>query len=391
MVIYLYLHMLIMGSDSDLLQNELMIRLNMQTGSGHYGTVEVVGIAQEMLEQLEGADLTPAEWRRFFAVYTGSEVPVSGDMPPILGTYEINGGVIRFIPRFPLVKELAYSARFSPAVMYMAVGVTSPPAEPPVDATFSLPRPPGSETTVVSHIYPGKQDLPENLLKFYIHFSAPMRRGQVYDFIRLIDESGNEVQGAFLELDPELWDRDARRLTLFFDPGRIKRGLRPNIDLGMALGAGQRYRLVIDREMKDAYGERMRASYEKEFTAGAADRSSPDYTAWRLTSPASGTTAPVILDFPESLDHALLGRMVEVVDASGRLIDGSIEVTGEETRWQFTPINPWSTGAYHIRIDPLLEDLAGNMLHRLFDVDTQNEQEAPTGESTYVILPFQVK
>ena len=39
--------------------------------------------------------------------------------------------------------------------------------------------------------------------------------------------SGQAVADPFLELDEELWSTDGRRFTLLFDPGRIKRGLKP--------------------------------------------------------------------------------------------------------------------------------------------------------------------
>ena len=69
--------------------------------------------------------------------------------------------------------------------------------------------------------------LPENLLKFYVHFSAPMSRGNIYDYIRLLNADGKQVELPFLEIDEELWDDSLTRLTLFIDPGRIKRGVLP--------------------------------------------------------------------------------------------------------------------------------------------------------------------
>ena len=58
----------------------------------------------------------------------------------------------------------------------------------------------------------------------------------------------------FVELEQELWNRDQTRLTLLFDPGRIKRGVKPNVDMGPVLLEGHRYTLVIDRDLKDANG-----------------------------------------------------------------------------------------------------------------------------------------
>ena len=60
----------------------------------------------------------------------------------------------------------------------------------------------------MTHVYPSRAMLPENLLRLYIHFSAPMSRGEAYRRIRLLDATGKPVDDPFLELDEELWSRD---------------------------------------------------------------------------------------------------------------------------------------------------------------------------------------
>jgi len=37
-----------------------------------------------------------------------------------------------------------------------------------------------------------------DLLKFYLHFSAPMRRGHIYDYVHLRDDTGQDVEIPFL-------------------------------------------------------------------------------------------------------------------------------------------------------------------------------------------------
>ena len=39
-------------------------------------------------------------------------------------------------------------------------------------------------STIVEHVYPSTDQLPENQLKFYLHFSAPMSRGEAYSRIQ---------------------------------------------------------------------------------------------------------------------------------------------------------------------------------------------------------------
>ena len=96
-------------------------------------------------------------------------------------------------------------------------------AAPEIARDFVLPKP-SSIATKVAAVYPSKSALPENQLKFYVHFCAPMSRGEAYERIHLSNERGEEVEFPFLELGEELWDDSGTRFTLFFDPGRIKLG-----------------------------------------------------------------------------------------------------------------------------------------------------------------------
>ena len=51
-------------------------------------------------------------------------------------------------------------------------------------------------------------------------------------YVHLGDADGRDLPHALLAMPPELWDRPRRRLTLLLEPGRIKRGLVPNAELG---------------------------------------------------------------------------------------------------------------------------------------------------------------
>jgi hypothetical protein len=44
-------------------------------------------------------------------------------------------------------------------------------------------------------------------------------------------------------------------------------------------------------------------------------------------------------------------------------------VRAHETRWDFTPRQPWVAGTYHLVANKRLEDLAGNSIGRPFEVD----------------------
>jgi len=293
---------------------------------------------------------------------------------PLLGSCRVEDGVLIFQPRFPLQPGLRYRAVLAP---------TS------TTATFEVPRRNPSPSTVLEHIYPSTDRLPENQLKFYLHFSAPMSRGEAQRRVRLLDPTGRAISLPFLELDQELWDPDGRRLTILFDPGRIKRGLLPHEEAGVPIEEGKTYTLVVDREWLDEENRPLADGLSKTFRVGPADRQPPDPKAWRLTSPRAAGRDPLSLEFPEPLDRALLERLLEVVDARGRPVPGSIQVDREETRWLFTPREPWKAGEYKLLVERTLEDLAGNTIGRPFEVDLFERVEERISRET-IPLPFRV-
>ena len=79
-------------------------------------------------------------------------------------------------------------------------------------------------------MYPSSPVLPANQLKLYIVFSAPMQGGDFWASIHLIDQDGKPAYLPFV--GQEVWNRDNTRLTLIFDPGRIKRGVKRTLISG---------------------------------------------------------------------------------------------------------------------------------------------------------------
>jgi hypothetical protein len=243
------------------------------------------------------------------------------------------------------------------------------PAADPISADFKLPERNGLPSAYVSAVYPSADVLPENLLKFYVHFSAPMSRGRIYEHIHLLGENGKEIELPFLEIDEELWDAQLTRLTLIIDPGRIKRGVLPLEEVGPALESGKRYSLVIDREFRDASGEPLRESFRKSFAVGAPDREPPDPTRWSILPPRAETTDEVKVNFLEPMDEALTRRLIRVKGFSGELVEGRIRLDDGERQWSFAPTRPWRRGSYRLVIQTTIEDLAGNNIGKPFDVD----------------------
>jgi hypothetical protein len=294
----------------------------------------------------------------------------AANVPGLLGSYRIESSAVIFTSQFPL----------QPGVSYRAVAKI--PGAVPVSRVFSIPKGDATPTTVVQRVYPSANVLPENQLKFYIHFSSAMARGSAYDHISLVDQSGARVDDPFLQLGEELWDPSGRRFTLFFDPGRIKRGLLSQQELGIALHEGKRYTLVIGKGWKDAEGRQLAADFRKTFTVGPADRKTIDLRSWTVSKPLAGTRNVLIVSFPEALDHAILQRELDIATSTGTVIKGGVAIGPDEKRWIFTPDAAWKKGAYVIRVGTALADLAGNMIDRPFEVDVFERVDQNLNRST---------
>jgi hypothetical protein len=241
----------------------------------------------------------------------------------------------------------------------------------------------------VTAVYPSASQLPSNLLKLYLYFSAPMRAGDSYRHIRLEDDAGNPVEAPFLPLQPELWDREQRRLTLWFDPGRIKQGLIPNRTMGPPLEEGRRYRLIVDTSWRDANGRPLAEPFVKRFTTTAADDDRPDPAGWIIEAPRASTRQALVVALPEPMDFAMLRRSLVITDATGAVLAGEVSVDAEETIWRFTPSSSWRPGTYRLLVRADLEDLAGNNLRRLFDTDldapSRLREKEPVSERSFVV------
>lgn len=339
---------------------------------------EVLHLAPEILEHLRNQELPYERWIEIFPVVAGAPEP---GRPAMWGSYSVEADRVRFTPRFPLAPGQAYSADW--------LGGSGELACEPVAASFRLPPSAGPSTTEVLAVYPSAGELPENLLKLYLQFSAPISCGEALRHLHLVTTGGEEVLAPFAAPEHELWNPSHDRLTVFFDPGRIKRGVGPNETFGPTLRAGESYRLVIDHQWRDAGGRPLKLGFEKHFRVVAADRSQTRPEDWRLEAPA-GSRGVLVLSFPEPLDHALLQRLLVVVDGEGHRLEDNVTVDDRERRWSFRPADPWRPGSYEIRVDAALEDLAGNSLRRSFETAIVGAPAPAPAEEPVVRLPFAV-
>lgn len=314
------------------------------------------------------------------AVYFGLELDEA--LPQVIGSTEYSRGGLIFKPKYGFSPGAAYRVEVGYHKKEDIRNLQS------FQTSVSIPEVDRTPKTLVTNVYPTGDKLPMNQLKLYIEFSTPMRMGSAYEHIKLYREPEHVLEEeAFLAMPEELWDPERKRLTIFFDPGRIKRGVQPNLQLGLPLVEGRRYRLVIDRGWLDSNGARLLEGYEKSFSVIEVDRKSPQPNDWEVVSPEMDSRSPLAVNFRESMDYGLLHSAIVVVDADEQPVAGEISVAEEESLWQFVPHQPWAKGEYRLLINPWLEDLAGNNLRRKFDVDLHDPADRPK-EIDQVVIPF---
>ena len=88
-----------------------------------------------------------------------------------------------------------------------------------------------------------------------------------------LDDNGAEVMDPFLPLDAEFWNDDRTRYTVFFDPGRQKRGIAPIAEMGRSLTKGKSYTLVVDAAWRDGNGLPLKQAFRR-------GRGRPATTTW---------------------------------------------------------------------------------------------------------------
>jgi hypothetical protein len=311
----------------------------------------------------------------------------SGAVPAVAGRYTAENGAVVFAPLFGFDAGRRYRVEFNADRLGEAAASLG---AAPIVAEVGLPAISRDPTTVVTHVYPAADVVPENQLRLYIYFSAPMGRRGGLDYVRLLDEHGAPVDDPFLPLDAEFWNGDRTRYTVFFDPGRQKRGILPNQEMGRSLEPGRTYSLAVSREWPDGDGLPLKEEFRRSFRVGPADERPLDHPrTWRIDAPPPRTRQPLQVAFAEPLDHGLLLRALGVVDADGREVAGHIEAAGSDTRWTFTPSEDWTAGGYQLKVLSILEDLAGNRIGRAFEVD-EFERADSRPEPEAFIVPFRV-
>lgn len=216
-------------------------------------------------------------------------------------------------------------------------------------------------------VYPSESAIPENTLRFYVHFAQPMAPHRAHDHVQLRDATGLVDPAAFMRFKQELWNEDRSRLTVLVDPARIKRAVATNADLGPALVAGRRFALTVAAGWPTSDGSSLLAGHASTFHVTAPLRTRPDIDRWSWRPPRAGTREPLIINLDRPFDRHLLTRAVTVTGPQGQVIDGIVDIGKGERTWRLTPLDPWSEGELGVLVDPDLEDVAGNSVREVLD------------------------
>ncbi|MES2774664.1 MAG: Ig-like domain-containing protein [Bacteroidota bacterium] len=285
------------------------------------------------------------------------QVRLHGNATAMLGSYKAAGDYILFSPIIPLMPGGSYEVLLKNKLV----------------GEIKIPLADTGNAPYVINIFPSNDTVPENLLKIYLEFSAPMQEGQALQHVCLLNDQNDTVPGVFLDLQPELWDKERTTLTLWLDPGRIKRDLIPNQKMGNPLRLGKHYTLAVSKQWKDIYGMPLKQSYTRKFVAGARDSISPIPGKWVLKLAPANSTDPLQINFGEALDYYLAQETIIIKDEKGTAIAGKIRIINNGTGFAFQPKKPWQAGPYRLQISSMLEDLAGNNLNRLFERDMRSQ------------------
>jgi len=279
-----------------------------------------------------------------------------GERLPVLGDFRTEGNEVIFEPVVPLTNGLRYEILLNDTLLSEI--------EIPVG---------DSEAPELRSIYPSQDTLPENLLKMYLEFSEPMVEGNSLSHLILIRNDRDTMPGTFLDLQPELWNTEGNVLTLWLDPGRIKRGLIPNEKLGLPLKAGERYTLHLNKLWKSKNGVPLAKNYSKTFAVVKRDDDFPNLGTWKVLNPSFGQKDVLEIKFPQPLDYFLVTECITIRNSNGDVVDGKIEIGDEERVFRFVPNQPWTKGDFTLYVESRLEDLSGNNLNHPFDRDVETK------------------
>lgn len=343
---------------------KIVCTVNQDVWSGKYGQVTISGLGKE-IEQFRTTTFSNKEWAQFYTV------KVEGATRPMLGSYEVTDTDLIFKPRFLPDPQVSYEVNFSSDAVRKFVTDFSLDVESSWVIRFERAA---AHSAEVLGIFPQSDVLPANILRLYVEFSEPMSFENPHAFILIEDQDGRPVMGPFVEIEEGLWNANRTRLTLLLHPGRIKRGVGPNMTQGEIFKQNQKYSLKISSAWNAGTGDGLKESFTKTFVIAEAMRTIIDIESWKIDTPIAGTNQPLVVQTNRLLDKALAERMIFVIGSDGNLVKGKFEYDGSESSLSFNARRLWRAGAYQLKINPKLEDVCGNTPVNVFDLEGSGEK-----------------
>ncbi|MEM1348486.1 MAG: hypothetical protein AAGI01_08030 [Myxococcota bacterium] len=222
----------------------------------------------------------------------------------------------------------------------------------------------------VEQVYPVSAEVPENILRFYVEFSEPMKEGDFLQHIRLTRvDTGEDLTGVFFDNIHELWSADRTRITLLVDPGRVKHGLMAHKERGRAFVDGGSYRLHILPSWESLRGAPLAAEHVHTFKARPERLVRLDPGSWCLKLPEPNSLQPLVVDFGVAVDHVSVHHLLRVSSPSGSALAGAWTMApgGRSASWR--PATQWGEDvpSHKLMISGRFEDIAGNSVHSSFE------------------------
>ncbi|MEO1256242.1 MAG: hypothetical protein AAFY41_15340, partial [Bacteroidota bacterium] len=276
-----------------------------------YGQVEKIDFEYE--------GISPITVRIYFdkIIDTDCSIRLKGSSKNIFGKWMIKDGYSEFKPDFP----------FDPGLTYTLI------SDDKALMSFSPERKSKIPTEVVS-VYPSSDELPENILKMYIIFSGPMSDGSSYKNIEF--KTDEEIVQPYLDLKPELWSKDRKRMTLWFDPGRIKQHIARNERLGAPLVLNKTYKISLANEWEDKDSQPLKTDYFKTFHTVDPYRSRLNPKLWKIGAPKSASQENLSIHFDRIMDYLLLAETISI-NRNSEEVEGNSTITNNEKTWLFKP------------------------------------------------------
>ncbi len=328
------------------------------TSSSQYGEVRTTQLSEEAISQLKRIKLSKEEWSSLFNLKTKST------NPPVLGTYSIQNDQIVFTPRFLPDPSVTYFVNFSYEALNQLLGKIT--GQGTFTETVQFASPEASNPRVI-RISPEISEIPMNVLRIYIHFSAPMSFQNPYDFIAIENDAGELLTEPFVIVPEGLWNIDRTRLTLLFHPGRIKRGVGPNMTHGNILEIGKSYSLKIHNSWKGSNGKELEKTFEKTFIVSNSLNEVIQYDQWKLNA-TKGEMDQLLVKTLHPLDQPLSTRMLFIRTSAGQLIPSRVEFKNATELIIYWSNRPETD--FELLIDPRLEDVCGNTPLNTFDYES---------------------